>query len=174
MSMSLRLYVLVSLLACIKVHAATVDTTFQVTANVVNGCSLGTSGLNGTNFGTINFGTMPSIENNIDVASSNGAGSIVVTCTPGTSITLDLDYGLHNGNSSFRYLSNGITSLSYQLYRDSSYNQIWGTMADSLAYSISSFPETAQTYTVYARLFSTSIMPSMGIYTDTITVTLTY
>lgn len=168
------LYVLVSLLACTKVQALTVDTSFDVTANVVNGCSLGGSGSGGANFGTINFGTMPTVLSNIDVASSSGAGSIIVTCTPGASIMLALDYGLHNGNNNFRYLSNGTTSLAYQLYRDSSYSQVWGTMADSLAYTISSFPETTQTYTVYARLFSTPTMPAVGTYTDTITVTLTY
>ena len=168
------LYVLVSLLACTKVQALTVDTSFDVTANVVNGCSLGGSGSGGANFGTINFGTMPTVLSNIDVASSSGAGSIIVTCSPGASITLALDYGLHNGNSSFRYLSNesGTAKLAYQLYRDSSYNQVWAT--DSLAYTISSFPEITQTYTVYARLFSTPTMPAVGTYTDTITVTLTY
>lgn len=166
---------LAGLCCCVGVYADTVTDSFAVTATVTSGCVLGSSGaVNGVDFGTINFGSMVDISNHVDIASSSGAGSVIVTCTPGTSISLALDYGLHNGSSSARYVSNGTTSLAYQLYRDSSHSQVWGTVADGLAYNIASFPSATQTYTVYARLFATATMPATGTYTDTVTVTLTY
>lgn len=157
--------------------AATTTSTFTVSATVENGCVFGDgSGSVTTSFGTIDFGIMSSVPGAVDVASSTGSGSIVVTCTPGLSATISLDYGIHGGSSAGRYLANsaGTTTLRYQLYRDISRTSVWGTSADSLAYSIPSFPGTTQTYTVYARLFAPGRMPAAGSYTDTVTVTLTY
>ncbi len=171
------LYVLTSFLVCTAVQADTTTTTFDVTASVVNGCSLGGSGSGGTDFGTINFGTIATVSSNIDIASSIGAGSIVVTCTPGASVIISLGYGDNDGNSNFRYLNSGTTNLAYQLYRDPSYSDVWGTVEDGLAYTIAAFPDTTQTYTVYARLFSppiNPIMPAAETYTDTVMVTLIY
>lgn len=149
--------------------------TFTVYATVENGCVFGDdTGSTTTDFGTIDFGTMSSILSNVDIASNTGSGSIVVTCTPGLAATIELDYGMNGGNSNVRYLinSSGSRTIAYQLYQDSNHTKVWGM--GSLAYSISSFPDTTQTYTVYARLFASSGMPEAGTYTDTVTVTLTY
>ncbi|WP_241650146.1 Csu type fimbrial protein [Rosenbergiella collisarenosi] len=153
--------------------AGTTSDTFQVSAVITSGCEFGTTQASSSgNFGTISFGTMTAIGNNVEVASSVGAGSIVVTCTPGTAITLSLDYGIHGGTAAQRYLSNGSSVLGYQLYQDAAYSNVWGS--GSLAYSVSSFPQSTQTYTIYGRLFSMSSLPNKGTYTDTITVTLVY
>lgn len=154
--------------------AGTASDTFQVSAVVTSGCALGSSNSDSTtNFGTLSFGTMSAISASVDVASSAGSGSIVVTCTPGTSITIALDYGANGGSSSQRYLANSSgATLAYQLYQDASYSTVWGN--GTLAYSVSSFPTTTQTYTVYGRLFAVDGMPDAGSYSDTVTVTLTY
>ncbi|WP_241609572.1 spore coat U domain-containing protein [Rosenbergiella australiborealis] len=153
--------------------AGTTTATFQVSAIIKNGCALGTSSASSTsNFGTINFGTMTAITANVDTASTTGAGSIIVTCTPGMAITIALDYGVNGGSATKRYLALGQHLLGYQLYQDASHSVVWGL--GSLAYSVSAFPQTTQTYTVYGRLFSSSTLPTTGTYTDTVTVTLAY
>ncbi|MCA7014448.1 spore coat U domain-containing protein [Dickeya dadantii] len=153
----------------------TKTTTFKVSATVIAGCAFGTTtGSSASDLGTIDFGTHTEIPNNLHTASSEGAGSIVVTCTPGSSITIALDYGQNGGGSSARYLKNTNTAdkIAYQLYQDANYSAIWGTGA--LAYSVNAFPETTQRYTVYARLFGQALQPIVGTYTDKVTVTISY
>jgi len=153
--------------------ASTTTDTFKVSAVITSGCALGSSSTSGTtDLGTLSFGTMTLLSNNVDATSSTGAGSIVVTCTPGTAVTISLDYGVNGGSASKRYLSNGSQLLAYQLYQDAAHSTVWGN--GSLAYSISSFPQTTQTYPLYGRLFSSSTVPNAGTYTDTVTVTLAY
>lgn len=157
-----------------SVLADTAQKSFKVTAQITTGCLLGSgSGTPASDFGTLNFGSMSSLYSNVDVASSAGAGSIIVACTPGMAITVALDYGVNGGSSSQRFMSNGSgNTLTYQLFQDSNRSTVWGTGAQ--AYSVASFPNTTQTYTVYGRLFATNGFPAQGSYTDTVTVTLTY
>lgn len=172
-----RTIVLVVLFSVLPV-VATADTTtssFTVSSVITSGCALGTdSNDTVTNFGSMDFGSMSSIAGNVDVASTPGAGSVIVTCTPGMSVSIALDYGLHGGSSTERYLKNSATeaTLGYQLYQDAAHSTVWGT--DALAYSVASFPDTPQTYTIYGRLFPVTGLPASGTYTDTVTVTLTY
>lgn len=146
-----------------------------VSANIEHGCSIGnqTGTVPLVNLGTIDFGTMSRVTNQVDVASSIGAGSIVVTCTPGTSVSIALDLG-KNGSNNVRYLSNtgSATKFAYQLYKDATRSAIWGT--GTQAVTVANFPVTTQIYTVYARLFANNSYPLAGVYTDTVTVTLTY
>ncbi|PWC22955.1 spore coat protein U [Brenneria roseae subsp. roseae] len=155
--------------------ALTVSSSFTVNASIQKGCAFGSS-VNSSQsaMGTINFGTQSAAASNVDVASTAGNGSIVITCTPGITVTVEMDYGLHGGNSTQRYVMNtaGTHLLPYQLYRDAARTQVWGT--DASALNISSFPSATQTYTVYARYFGASPYPPAGQYTDSITVSLTY
>lgn len=155
-------------------HTAVAQKTFKVSAQITAGCALGAGdGSQTTDFGTLNFGTLSSLYSNVDVASTAGAGSIIVTCTPGTAISIALDYGVNGGSATQRYMSNGNSStLAYQLYQDANRANVWGS--STLALSVASFPSTTQTYTVYGRLFATNGFPAVGSYTDTVTVTLTY
>ncbi|MEC5343632.1 spore coat U domain-containing protein [Brenneria populi] len=155
--------------------ALTVSDTFAVSADIVKGCAFGNdANAAQTDMGAIDFGTQSASATNVDATSTVGGGSIVVTCTPGVAISIELDYGLHGGSSARRYVMNtaGSVSLPYQLYRDSARTQVWGT--GDLAMSIASFPTTTQTYTVYARYFGASPLPPAGVYTDSVTVSLTY
>lgn len=155
--------------------ALTVDSTFTVSATIQKGCAFGSNqSSNQTAMGTINFGTQSAAATNIDIASTVGNGSIVITCTPGINISVAMDYGLHGGNSAQRYVMNaaGTRSLPYQLYRDAARTEVWGTGAQAL--NITAFPTTTQTYTVYARYFGAKPLPPTGQYSDSITVSLTY
>ncbi|QGN38665.1 spore coat U domain-containing protein [Klebsiella oxytoca] len=154
-------------------QAATVQKTFKVSAQITAGCALGAGdGSQTTDFGTLSFGTLSSLYNNVDVASTSGAGSIIVTCTPGTSISIALDYGVNGGSATQRFMSSAGKTLAYQLYQDANRSTVWGNNTQAL--SVASFPSTTQTYTVYGRLFATNGFPAVGSYTDTVTVTLTY
>lgn len=170
----LRGWILVISAMCLRnAVASTTTDTFTVSAVITSGCALGTSSAsNTTDLGTLSFGTQAALSDNVDATSSAGAGSIVVTCTPGTAVTISLDYGVNGGSATKRYLSNGSQLLGYQLYQDAAHSKVWGN--GSLAYSISAFPQTTQTYPVYGRLFSSSTVPAAGTYTDTVTVTLAY
>ncbi|KHN54635.1 Csu type fimbrial protein [Pectobacterium fontis] len=155
--------------------ALTVSSTFDVDATIQRGCVFGTSAASSQpNMGTLDFGTRSATATNVDIASSSGGGSIVATCTPGTSAIIELGYGVNGGDSTQRYLKNasGTRLLAYQLYHDAAHTRVWGT--GSLALSIVSFPATPQTYTVYARYFGGAPLPPAGVYTDNVTVSLTY
>ncbi|WP_395858630.1 spore coat U domain-containing protein [Affinibrenneria salicis] len=165
----------VLMLICPPGGAGTVTDTFSVSASIEGGCAFGTTTTSGqTDLGTIDFGTLTSLNSPLDVASSAGNGSILVTCTPGLSISIALDYGQNGGDGSARYLINadGTDKLAYQLYRDAAYSQVWGT--GSLTRDVADFPAASQSYTVYARLFAVSSLPPAGQYTDRVTVSLTY
>ncbi|MBK4826873.1 hypothetical protein GJS26_02951 [Pectobacterium carotovorum subsp. carotovorum] len=155
--------------------ALTVSSTFDVTATIQKGCVFGTSTASSQpNMGTLNFGTRSATATNVDIASTSGGGSIIATCTPGISAVIELSYGTNGGDSTQRYLKNaaGTRLLAYQLYRDAARTQVWGT--GGLALNIASFPATTQTYTVYARYFGGTPLPPAGVYTDNVTVSLTY
>lgn len=168
-----RSSVILSLLFAPLCLAGRVSDTFKVNATVTSGCEFGTGkGFESSNFGALSFGTLPAISSDVNAASRIGGGSIVVTCTPGTAVTISLDYGEHGGNTNRRRMRNiSGETLGYQLYQDAAHTTVWAD--GSLAYSIASFPESTQIYTVYGRLFTVERLPASGTYSDTITVTLT-
>ncbi|WP_296271801.1 Csu type fimbrial protein [Pseudomonas sp. UBA6323] len=97
--------------------------------------------------------------------------------SPGTAVILSLNAGLNASSvGGGRYLARGAERLRYQLYQDAARSVIWGNGSNGGTRMSINFPAggATQTFTVYARLFSVSPMPSAGIYTDTITVTVSY
>lgn len=146
---------------------------FDVTATIQNGCMIGSNASSTAQFGTIDFGSRPNVSNQVDVASAVGSGSIVLTCTLSATVKIAIDKGLHStGSQRYIRLTGGSSKLAYELYQKSDYSTVWGSETHAL--TIASFPETTQTYTVYARLFASGSTPPAGTYTDTVTVTLTY
>lgn len=107
-------------------QASSTTDTFTVSAVITSGCALGTSTTSETtDLGTLSFGTMANLANHVDATSASGAGFIVVTCTPGTAVTISLDYGVNGGSDTERYLSNGLELLGYQLYQDAAHSTVW-------------------------------------------------
>ncbi len=149
---------------------------FLVKAAIVNGCTLGSGGADVTTFGSINFGQVSLLPSNVDVTSATGAGSILLQCTPGTSLTIGISAGLNTSNiASGRFLNKGAETLRYQLYQDTG-TTLWGNGSNGGTVKSLTFPAGSATvaYPVFARLFAVTPMPSAGIYSDTVTVTITY
>jgi spore coat protein U-like protein len=108
--------------------------------------------------------------------------TVTVVCNPGV-VTLTESYTIAlsiGGGSSFalRSMGGATPRLRYQLYRDSADTQIWGdgtagtyTVADSYQLGIV-FPVT-RTYTAYG-VIAANTLAAVGMYTDTIILTLTY
>lgn len=151
-----------------------INQSFQISAHVEPGCVLGSGATDTNSFGTINFGRLGQLATDFNVVSTSGSGSILLQCTPDTPITIAIDAGRHGGAGA-RYLAKGSETLRYQLYQDPAFSVVWGdNSAVGTAMSMS-FPSTgAQTLPIYARLFRAPVLPSAGIYTDVVTVTVTY
>jgi spore coat protein U-like protein len=112
----------------------------------------------------VSFGTIASQS----VSTTDTTGSFSVTCSTGTAYSIALDLG-GNANVSTRRMKSGTSNyLTYELYSDNARTAIWRT-------AISGYTGTnsAQTQTVYARLPS-QLAPAPGVYTDTVTITVTY
>ncbi|MFL9880281.1 spore coat U domain-containing protein [Herbaspirillum rhizosphaerae] len=101
-------------------------------------------------------------------------GNVAVLCTNGTSYTIGLDAGAGTGaTTSVRKLSGSLGgTLNYALYRDSGHTNNWGSTigTDTQAGTGNGL---IQNLTVYGRIAG-SQTPLAGVYTDTVTVTLTY
>lgn len=154
------------------------STPLTVNATVVKGCILGSGSSDVSTFGSLSFGQVSSLASNISIVSSSGAGSILFRCNPGLSVTLALGIGnnVTGSISAGRKLKNTLTSetLLYQLYQDSNYSTLWGDGSNGGNSEIVAATGITQEIKVYARLFSTSTLPTSGIYSDTVLLTVTY
>ena len=105
-------------------------------------------------------------------------GSITLTCT-GTGkdgFNLDLSTG-SSGTYSPRRMKNGASSLSYNLYTNSSFSNVWGAGSggtDHVSGNVDMGSSSTITVVVplYAKL-TAQTKPPFGPYSDTITATLT-
>ncbi|WP_434682287.1 Csu type fimbrial protein [Serratia sp. Je.1.23.a] len=178
---------LCSLLLCLPLSPAQSDTgvndmsksqPFTVNATVVKGCVLGNGVSDVATFGTLNFGTLSSLGHPVSIVSGSGAGSVLFRCNPGLNVTLALGVGNHVTGSiaGGRKLQNSATSetLLYQLYQDSNYATLWGDGANGGATQTVAATGSTQEIKVYARLFSSSTLPTRGVYSDSVLLTVTY
>lgn len=169
---------LAGLISACGASADTVSQAFTVNASIIKGCVLGSGVTDVTTFGTLNFGQVSSLSSNISIVSSAGAGSVLIRCNPNVSVTLALNVGSNvtGSISGGRKLQNATTleTLVYQLYQDSNYSTLWGDGTNGgNAQTVSSTGST-QEIKIYARLMSTSILPTSGTYSDTVLLTVTY
>jgi spore coat protein U-like protein len=148
---------------------------FVVKAGIAAGCLMGSGAADVTTFGNISFGQVTTLPSNVNVVSAVGAGSIQLQCTPGTAVSIAIGTGVNSSNiSTGRFLAKGAETLRYQLYQDSG-STIWGNGTNGTTAKSVTFPVgSPQTYPIYARLFAVTPMPSAGIYSDTVVVTITY
>ncbi|AWH89720.1 SCPU domain-containing protein [Limnobaculum parvum] len=150
-----------------------------VNATITAGCILGSAGSDATSFGSINFGNnISSLFNNIDVTSTQNAGSIMVRCTPKTNVTLGIDGGLNSGGTigtgRLMKLATGTNTLKYQLYQDSNHSTIWGNGSNGGQNLTVMSDGSVQKIDIYARLFSSTSLPAVGQYSDTVLITVSY
>ncbi|MER9630924.1 spore coat protein U domain-containing protein [Mesorhizobium sp. M0296] len=134
--------------------------TFTVNATVAANCLVST--------GNIDFGSTGVLAANVDAT-----GQVSITCTPATSYTLSLNGGTTGSPPAARKMSKGAETVTYGLYKDIARTQPWGdaSMAGSMVTGTGT--GAPQALTVYGRV-PPQAMPSAGVYTDTVVVTVTY
>lgn len=155
-----------------------VSQSFTISATITQGCFVGGGSADVSSFGTLNFGSISGLTSAVQVASTQGAGSIVLKCTPGMTGIIAIDKGTNasSGIALGRLLkqANGSSTLTYQLYKDSGFSVIWGDGLNGGTTQPFSGTGIAQEIKVYGRLSAVASLPPAGRYTDTVVVTITY
>lgn len=142
------------------VLGATATTNFTVQMTITDDCTVTTTG-------ALNFGSSAAINANVD-----GTTTISVQCTNGTGYTIGLNGGSTANNVSARKMTSGSATIDYSLYQDSARSILWGdTVGTNTVAGTGS--GAAVSHTVYGRV-PAQTTPAAGLYTDTITVTVTY
>jgi len=143
-------------------QAATVTTTFNVSATVLSVCSVAA-----TNLG---FGSYTAAS-----ATPNDTTSTVnVTCSNGTTYTVGLDAGLGTGATvANRLMTSGGNTLGYGIFTTAGRTTIWGDGTLSTVTVAGTGNGSAQPLTAYGRIPINQFVAS-GSYADTITATVTY
>jgi spore coat protein U-like protein len=146
-------------------QAATTPGSFTVTANVASNCLVSTTNMN---FGTFN-----------GVSNLTGASNVNVRCTNGVGYSVALDVGSGGGNIATGRLLDGpgTSTLTYNLYTDPAFNNIWGTaIADRVTGTGTGLAAANEfTHVVNGRLLAAGNEGApVGAYTSTINVTVEY
>lgn len=159
------------------VRAESVSQVLTVRAAITPGCWFGTNRTPLQTLGTIDFGTVSRLDRDVKTKSSVGAGTIVMTCTPGTQFRVDINDGSNTSGVliwySGRQLKHAASGnvLKYDLYRDNAYSQRWGAGGEGVQMTATA---GSIELPVYAKLQSMTTQPAPGIYTDDLIVTVYY
>jgi spore coat protein U-like protein len=135
----------------------------SVSASVSNACRI-------TLATDLNFGNTDSLK-----ASLYQTSAIMVRCPVGTEWRLGLSNGNHPEGTTRRMLSSASGQyVTYELYRDSVHTERWGnTVGTDTASGAGEGESTPITRTIYGRV-PAQPTAAPGLYSDTVTVTLTY
>lgn len=154
------------------VQAATATGTLTVKATIAASCTVNISSTGTTTDAVLDFGTVSSFAANVDASTSTSGGSkIGVLCNNGTAWSLAMNSG-NNFTGTQRQMAGGSAEyIPYDLYSDSGYTTAIGI--DSTVLS-GTGTGTAQTYDIYGRIPAGSTLPSVGNYSDIVTMTVTY
>src|SRR6185437_10337475 len=106
------------------------------------------------------------------------SAAITVKCSSGLAFKVSLDPGTTPGGSiGQRLLGNGPHSLQYNLYTSSDLSTIWGDGTTGMTLSATASSEGLPTsLTVFAEVPDSAVnqLATPGIYSDLVTVTITY
>jgi len=142
--------------------------TFQVTASVVAGCVI--TGTNTGVFGTLNFGTQSGVAATTASASFVQSTSINLACTPGTTLNMTINQGANFTTTRNLKLPNFSNTVPYTLFSNASHTTVIPVnQAVPLSYSNAS----NITLPIYGQLQLPGTARA-GVYTDTLTVTLSW
>lgn len=131
----------------------TATNNFVVNSNYENSCLIQSAT-------DIDFGTVEQIKSPI-----SGSGKIQLACPQGTEMQVSLNEGLNAAGPQRRMRNMSGDYIQYNLYRDANRSQAWGNN--------NFYPVDEQTIQIYANVMPQPIR-SVGRYSDTVTVTLTY
>jgi spore coat protein U-like protein len=155
--LSLALAVLT--LAPAVARAATNTGTLTVTATVVASCQISNTALA--------FG-------NYSGAQNDATATITVTCNTATvpySVTMD------NGQywtGATRQMDNTGARLSYALYTDAGRTTLWEGLTTSAGTTSAVSPSVDNSMTIYGRIPANQILTTLGGYTDSVVMTVTF
>lgn len=111
-------------------------------------------------------------------ANADGTGSVSVTCIGSGTVTYTISASMGSGTYQARKLVSGSHTLDYNVYTDSTRTTIWGDESSGtglISDSVTATPGGAtKTSTVYGRIFSGQKTASVGSYSDTLIVTISY
>jgi spore coat protein U-like protein len=142
-------------------EASTANGSFNVQVTIAATCVV-TSATN------LDFGTQGVLASNIDQTSA-----INVTCTNTTPYNIGLDKGLNGGSVTTRQMkSAGPALINYSLFSDAGRTVNWGNTVGTDTVAATGIG-AAQPFTVYGRI-PPQTSPLAAVYTDTITITVTY
>ena len=139
--------------------ATTATATFAVSTSIQATCTISTTPLS---FGTYTGLTL------------NSTATLSVTCTNSTTYDVGLDAGTATGASTTNRSMTGPGGalLSYELDTDSAHTANWGNIVDTDTVEATG-DGNPQPYTVYGQVHGGQYY-APGIYSDTITATVTY
>jgi spore coat protein U-like protein len=151
--------VLVLGLGSTSVFAATVTTTFQVTANVQATCAISAT--------TAAFGSYTGVV-------SDTTSIVTVTCSNTTTYNIGLNAGLGTGATVTNRAMTGPNSalLNYGLFQDAAHSVNWGDTVGTDTVT-GTGDGLAQTVTIFGQV-SAGQFVAPGAYLDTITATITF
>lgn len=157
----LKFFLVAFLMTTGAVDAATTTTTFSVQMTITSACIINSAS-------ALNFGSSGVIAANVDQTST-----IQVQCTNSTPYNIGLNAGTGTGATvAVRKMTNGADAINYSLYSDAGRTTVWGNTVGTDTVSATG-SGAAQSYTVYGRV-PAQTTPAAAVYTDTITVTVTY
>lgn len=142
--------------------------TFQVSASVVTGCII--SDTNTGLFGTLDFGTQSGISTRSISSSLLQNAAITLACTPGTALSMSINGGSNYTTTRNLKHTSDTNTVPYSLYANASHTtEIPVNSAVALSYSNAN----NITLPIYG-LLQLSGPTRAGLYTDTLTVTLSW
>jgi spore coat protein U-like protein len=134
----------------------------------------GGGGSTNLNFGALNFGTANSLFTTATgQVLGGGGGALSILCSAGTTPTIKVRAGAHDGQSEggTRALYDGVANyVPYDLYTDAGHSQI---LAIDGVINLAASTGVAQTVNIYGQAVGKAGLPA-GTYTDTISVELTF
>ena len=146
---------------------ATATSTIMVSVTLASTCTVSANPLS---FGTYQPGQ----------GSASASTTLAVRCTRGAPFSVALNAGTGGGTVAQRLMSMGASRLQYNLYTTAAHTAVWGDGTQSTA-TVSGigrgFTSGAEiTHTVYGQIPDTAANVDLapGLYTDVVTVTVTY
>ncbi|MBB2200570.1 Csu type fimbrial protein [Gluconacetobacter tumulisoli] len=121
-------------------------------------------------FGTLDFGSQPSLSTETLTGTLLGGSGVTISCTPGVAASMQVDGGRHDdGTTRNLQLAAGSAQVPYRLYSDSAET---AEIPPGLAVTLdTSTTPGAVTLPLYGRLALPGTGPA-GTYADTLTITL--
>ena len=143
--------------------AATMQTSFLVSATVQNSCLTSTFTADPLNFGNYTGNLAQSFN------------TIHFQCTVGDNLSFAINPGNSGSFPGTRYMVNGSYQLNYNVYTSNSYATIWGDgTGGTSTQTVVATGVPNQTLTAYGQVPAGQTTVPAGAYNDTLTVTVTY